>query len=179
MDQNVFRAGVTPGGLTSISQVRKLLCYIISRFEIPVPKEVLISSLTYSGIINYFDCTDSLAELCDEQLLTLGDEGYSATEECNTASEILITEVPIAIRDRAVEVMRQNMLLYYNGKQHNVITEKIDDGFLVHCSLYDPNTLIFSLSLYAPNRSFADKIKRNFIVNGESIIQSIITKMIS
>jgi len=179
VSQDAFRAGIVPGGLTSIGQIKTLVCFLISKFDKAIPHDILITALTFPGIANYFDCVQALEELNNANLISLSDEGYLITEEGAYVTSILYKDIPLSIRERAVEATRQNMLLYNNIKQHNTFIEKYEDGFLVHCNLSEPESRIFTLSLYAPNKTMADRISRNFINNAESIIDTIITKMTS
>ena len=179
MSQNAFRAGIEPGGLTSSREIKTLLCFLIAKYNKPVPHSVLVTSLTFVGIVNYFDCTDSLGDLTDSNLIVEEDEGYTITTTGKYIADTLFGDIPISVRERATESTRRSMLLHYNAKQHNTLIEKTDDGFLVHCSLNDTSYSIFSLSLYAPTSVYAQRIERNFILNAQSIIETVISKMTS
>jgi hypothetical protein len=177
VSMDAFRAGIVPGGLTSTSHIRTLLLFIINNYESPIPQSVIVTSLTTTGIVNYFDCIDSLKELSNLNLVAGNDDGYILTDTGRSVVNTLHSEIPLTVRTKAVEAIRQNMLLHVNTKQHNTLIEKLDDGYLVHCNLADPDSVIFSLSLYAPNYEIAQKIKKNFIYFGEKLIDGIIAEM--
>lgn len=179
MIQDAFRAGLVPGGLTSSSQIRTLICFLLSNYEKPIPKDILITTLTNSGIVNYFDCVDSINSLIDSELITSIEEELSITDTGIYVTENLSKSLPLTVKERATEAVRQSMIFLYNQQHHNTLIEKIKDGYLVHCSLREPESIIFSLSIYAPTREFAENIKQNFIINAEELIQTIITKMSS
>ena len=177
MDQDIFRAGLEPGGLTSGRQIKTLICYLISKYDVPVPKSVLITGLTSTGLVNYFNCSESFAELCSANIIEISDDGYIVTDDGRFVADTIYDEIPLVVRERAIDTIRQNMLLHNNAKQHSTLIEKLEDGYMIHCNLNDPNSVLFSLSLYAPNYEFVSKIRRNFIKNGEQIIYSIMEEM--
>ena len=177
MSLDVFTAGTNPGGLTSSIEIKALLCYLISKYDYPIPQEVIMTSLTFSGIANYFDCSAAFTELLDSKVLIASEEGYSLSSSGYFVSENIYTKVPIAIREKAVISIRQNMLLYRYSKQHITSIEKIEDGYIVHCHIGGADSQFFSMSLYAPSRAIADTIKDNFVLNASSIIDSIIQHM--
>ena len=179
MSQDSFKAGIEPGGLTSRSEVRSLICYLASCYDKPIPKSVLLDALTYTGIANYFDIIESISDLLNAKLIHEEDDGYLISNDGLYVVDALYRELPLTIREKAIEATRQNLLLYYKTQQHAAIIEKIKDGYLVHCSIKDSSTTFFSLSLYAPTFEYAKNIKRNFILNAENIIGTIISQMTS
>ena len=54
MPADAFTAGVKPGGLTSVTEIRILLCYLIKTAG-PVSREVLENALMQEQLVNYFE----------------------------------------------------------------------------------------------------------------------------
>ena len=70
MTAQLFTEGVKPGGLTSGTEIRILLCYILNNVTLPVSRKQLEDVLLGEELANYFAMADSMAQLMDQGLVT-------------------------------------------------------------------------------------------------------------
>lgn len=64
MEKDAVSAGVSSvGGLFNTTEIRILICYILSSVNEPVPGRMLADMLHYEGIANCFEVNDSIAYL--------------------------------------------------------------------------------------------------------------------
>ena len=54
MAGNAFTAGVKPGGLTTSTEIRILLCYLIQHAGTPLSQGELETALLGEELVNYF-----------------------------------------------------------------------------------------------------------------------------
>ena len=49
---DAFMAGVEPGGLTNVQEIRILLCYMLHSVGAPIPRDALTDIITAGGMAN-------------------------------------------------------------------------------------------------------------------------------
>ena len=64
---DAFMAGVEPGGLTNVQEIRILLCYMLHSVAAPIPRDaltdIITDIITAGGMANYFDTEDAIEDL--------------------------------------------------------------------------------------------------------------------
>ena len=85
-----FTAGVKMGGLTSDTEIRLLLCYLVKTAG-PVTRETLEGALLQEQLVNYFEFADALSELQRQGLICAGDKGFTVTPKSATVAWGLMT----------------------------------------------------------------------------------------
>ncbi|MBQ9959906.1 MAG: DUF4364 family protein [Oscillospiraceae bacterium] len=173
MANDAFTAGVVPGGLNSHSDVKILLCYLLRVLDCAVGHDELVNALTERGLVNYFEITGSLAELQDAKHILQTDEGYSVTDTGRQIAEMLGDDLPLTVRERAVEEVRY-ALNYANKKRENQVEiRETANGFEVECTVSDEAAgPLFSLTLYVPGRKAANTVRKNFIEKAEELLRA-------
>ena len=61
MAGNAFTAGVKPGGLTTSTEIRILLCYLIQHAGTPLSQGELETALLGEELVNYFELASGSA----------------------------------------------------------------------------------------------------------------------
>lgn len=74
MASNAFTSGVKPGGLTSSSEVRMLLCYLI-KTAAPLTRQEIEQALLSEQLVNYFELASNLSDLEAQGLATVSGGG--------------------------------------------------------------------------------------------------------
>ena len=82
MPADAFTAGVKPGGLTSVTEIRILLCYLIKTAG-PVSREVLENALMQEQLVNYFELSSGLDDLAEQKLVTQENTIYTITKKAH------------------------------------------------------------------------------------------------
>ena len=68
MAGNAFTAGVKPGGLTTSTEIRILLCYLIQHAGTPLSQGELETALLGEELVNYFELASNLSDLLERAL---------------------------------------------------------------------------------------------------------------
>ena len=105
---DAFMAGVEPGGLTSVQEIRILLCYMLQSVAAPIPRDALTDIITAGGMANYFDTEDAIEDLIRLQhLVQTEDRLVATTVTGNQIGESLGVRIPYTLRERSVKAALQ------------------------------------------------------------------------
>ena len=64
---DAFTAGVRPGGLTSSTEIRLLLCYLVKNAG-PIARQEIENALMEEALVNYFEIGSCLDDITKQQL---------------------------------------------------------------------------------------------------------------
>ena len=81
MAGNAFTAGVKPGGLTTSTEIRILLCYLLAQAGTPLSRQEIETALLGEELVNYFELANSLSELCEQGFLSEREGRYAVLPE--------------------------------------------------------------------------------------------------
>lgn len=169
MQDNSFSEGVKPGGLTTSTEIRILLCYILENTSIPVSRAQLDEVLIGEELVNYFVLAQSLAQLKEQGLISGSDAGYIITETGKAVGKTLAIDLPKTVKEAAVRGVISAQQYAAKKAAYNAEIENCANGFLVHCRIEDVTGCLFSLSLYMPDELSAQAVKKKFIENANDI----------
>ena len=98
---DAFTAGVRPGGLTSSTEIRLLLCYLVKNAG-PIARQEIENALMEEALVNYFEIGSCLDDITRQQLVTVQDNVYSITDKGRKVAQELAYDLPRSVRERAV-----------------------------------------------------------------------------
>lgn len=176
MAGDAFLAGVKPGGLTSSTEIRILLCYLI-KTAAPLQRQPLEDALMQEQLVNYFELAGSLADLEDQGLAVLDEKGYTITPKGATIADTLADDLPRSVRESAVRAVIRAQIHLRKEAQNIAEVQWTKDGYLVHCSISDMGTEIFHLSLMMPDELTADMVRNRFVDNGTEIFRLLLENL--
>lgn len=175
MPGNAFTGGVRPGGLTTSTEIRILLCYLVKNAPSPLSREELESALLSEELVNYFELAANLGDLCDQGLLEQDEAGrYHVLPEGCEVADTLQNDVPRSVREAASRAVIRAQQFARKSAQHLVETEKAGDGYMLHCRIEDMGSTVFSMSIFMPDRESAHLAKQQFIENGAEIYKLVL-----
>ena len=121
---DAFTAGVRPGGLTSSTEIRLLLCYLVKNAG-PITRQEIENALMEEALVNYFEIGSCLDDITRQQLVTLTKGSYTITEKGRKVAQELAYDLPRSVRERAVAaVLRCQTWARKEAKYSASITEK-------------------------------------------------------
>ena len=168
---DAFTAGVRPGGLTSSTEIRLLLCYLVKNAG-PITRQEIENALMEEALVNYFEIGSCLDDITKQELVTLTGDSYA------TVADTLAYDLPRTVRERAVAaVLRCQTWARKEAKYSARITEKADGHCTVRCTVKGLDSELFCLELGAPDRLSAELVKKQFILKGNEIYQLLINKL--
>lgn len=172
-----FTEGVRPGGLTGGTEIRILLCYILSSVNSPVTKLQLEEVLLGEELVNYFALAESLALIKEQKLVTENEEGFVITEAGRTVGQTLAKDVPATVRDTAVRGLVRAQQYAAKKANHKSEITSGEIGRHVNCSIDDGTGCLFSMSVYMPDELTADVVKQGFIENGDTVYKLVLAAL--
>lgn len=175
MAGNAFTAGVKPGGLTSSTQIRILLCYLLSRVEEPLTLQQIEDALLGQELVNYFELAAALSDLCDKGHLIITEGRYTASKSGRALADTLETDLPRTVRDTAVNTVLSARAFEKKKAQYNVRCTPCANGYTVHCSIEDLGQTIFSLDIYMPDELSAKAAEKKFAEKGDDIFAGVLS----
>ncbi|NCC06946.1 MAG: DUF4364 family protein [Clostridia bacterium] len=177
MPNNAFTAGVKPGGLNDVTEIRILLCYLIQNAPKPLAKEEIETALLNEQLVNYFEMGDALSDLEKQKLVVYENKRYTTTEKGRGVAESLVTNVPLTVRETALRAVIKAQEFAINEAQNKASIEKIENGYMVKCHIDDIGGEVFSFSIYMPDYEAAQFAKKSFIENGALIYKIMLASM--
>lgn len=171
-----FTAGVKLGGLTSDTQIRILLCYLIKTAG-PLTRDAMQGALLQEQLVNYFEFVDALGELEKQNLATEGPQGYTVTEKGAVVAETLSVDLPRSVRETAIQAVIRIQAWVHKAAQNHAAVERQGGEYIVTCTIRDMDTDMFQLRLAMPDQLTADAVKHRFIARGSQIYATLLTEL--
>lgn len=177
--KKAFTAGVRPGGLTTSTEIRILLCYLLQSVGMPLSRAEIENALLSEELVNYFEMAEALGDLCEKGHLALNAENkYTITESGSALAAALESDVPRSVREAAVNAVISAQAYKRKKAQHHATHEKNKNGYMVHCYIEDLGERVFSLDLYMPDELSAKAVEEKFVSRGDELFSSILSMMI-
>lgn len=173
---DAFTAGVKLGGLTSNTEIRILLCYLIKNTA-PVTRDALQGALLQEELVNYFEFVDALNELILQQLATLAADGYHITDKGGVVADTLAEDLPRSVRDRAVRAIIRIQGWIHKAAQNRAVITPAGEDYEIRCSIAEMGKTIFELKLLMPDAMTAEEVKNRFIACGSDIYATLLTAL--
>ncbi len=172
MSNQAFTGGVRPGGLTTSTEIRILLCYLLKSVNIPLTRAEIEGALLGEELVNYFELSDALDKLCELGHLTQTAQGYQVTPSGRDLADTLSSELPRSVRESAINAVLAAQQYKRKLAQHKAQIVKTEDGgWRACCTIEDLGEPVFSFELYLPDELTANAVKERFITDGDQIFR--------
>lgn len=166
-ERDAIDVNVRPGGLTSTTQIRILICYLLNVIEKPVGTDDLKNTLHFEGLANYFEVCNAIAELEKNGHITTVEHQdklcYVATASGMNIAKELAEDVPKTVKEYAVEAINKVQIRERNERENKVEIENLDFGCRVTCIATDGIREILKVSLFVPDEYCAKMVKERFL----------------
>ncbi len=165
---DAFDEGIALGGIRSKTEVRILICYLLTTINTPMTKENVVEALLEKGLTNYFEatsCFDDLVSKGNIQKLEDNPRYYIPTENGRTVSAQLEDNLPITVRERAYECALNLLEKEKNEKENKVTVEKLANGYNISCAISGGDIDLMNVSLYLADNDQVKIVKKNFYKN--------------
>ena len=171
MSNKAFTGGVRPGGLTTSTEIRILLCYLLKTVGIPLTRGEIESALLGEELVNYFELSDALDKLCALGHLNCEGGAYRVTPGGAELADTLANELPRSVREAAVNAVLAAQQYKRKLAQHKAKVTRTEDGWRTSCTIEDLGEPVFSCELYLPDELTANAVKEKFISDGDRIFR--------
>ena len=171
---DAFMAGVEPGGLTNVQEIRILLCYMLRTVSAPIPRDALTDIITAGGMANYFDTEEAIEDLIRLQHLVQSDDRLVATTVTgNQIGESLGVRIPYTLRERSVKAALQLLKRREVERDNKADIRKLEEGgYEVTCTVMDGERALLSVSLRVSDPWQAEQIKEQFLTDPALLYRS-------
>ena len=167
MARDIFTEGGRPGGLTTSTEVRVLLCYLMHSVPEPLSRDELEQALLGEELVNYFELADSLNALCDGGFAVFEHGRYKLLPAGAHVAAVIGDDLPRSVRELALRGAVRAQQFAQKAAQHKTVIEKADGGYTVHCSIEDRGVEMFSCGLFVPDEATAQYVRKRFIEHGD------------
>lgn len=164
MDE-VFSAGVEPGGLNNAQEIKILLCYMLNTVGQPIHRDQVTDIITAGGMANYFDTEEAIEDLLRLQhLIQTEDRLLAPTVTGTQIGESLSTRVPYTLRERSVKAALALLKRRQVEKENQVDIQKAEDGGVtVTCTIGDRGHALLQVTLRVADEQQAKAIGEQFL----------------
>lgn len=174
-----FDGGVEYGGLRNGHEVSVLICYILKNITVPLTKTDLSEALLNEGLVNYFELTNSLSELQKLRQIHAsvdvdGNEEYALTEKGAKNLEVIETELPVVVREKAVNAVLRILARKKRLQDNRAEIIAVKDGFKVNMQILDIGTDLLAVELFVPDSMVAREIRKNFLNDPQLLYKGIL-----
>ena len=165
---------VEPGGLREKGDVKILICYLLSRAEMPLSFDAVTQITQSDGMVNYFDFSEAMRELLMSGHIDLtGDGLYTITPYGRENGEQLYSVLPVSVKEKAI---RASILLQAKIRRESENTCEISEvpgGYRADCRIRDRDEDLMSLSVLLADRPQAEAFRKRFLERPESLYQGV------
>lgn len=175
---DAFTAGIEDGGLRSITSIEILSCYILANCSEKITAKNIVDSLVEGKIANYFEISNAISKMIKMGNFTEDENGFlHISDDCRYSVDIVENDLPITIREKAVELVRKTVKYEINKKENKVEIAKESNGFKVTMHVSDKNSDFMVLSLYVPTEAQAEVIRDKFQTHPAEVYENLINSI--
>lgn len=177
MNFDALTGGVEPGGLRTRSDIRILVCYLLTSIDSPLAKDDLINIVVNNGLANYFELAGAIDEMAQKGIIAVsGKNGEicASTETARMISKQLDAELPASVRRKALGAAVNLLAKAKRERENGVEIIPAEHGFRVTCHISGGKTDLMDFSLYVPDVAQANLVKENFQNEPETVYRMLL-----
>lgn len=177
MEKNASGAGVARGGLFSTSEIKILICYILSAIDEPVPVDMLANVLHYEGLANAFEVSDAVVSLAQSGQIIATDaseENYRITDSGKNTATTLKSSLSTVVKERAYLAVMKMFAKFKNAKDNTFEITRENDAIYLSCSAIDNGKPFITVKLLITDEEQGNVIRERFLENPAAIYSKII-----
>ena len=177
MEKNASGAGVSRGGLFSTSEIKILICYILSAIEEPVPVDMLANVLHYEGLANAFEVSDAVVSLAASGQIVATDSAeqtYQITDSGKDTATTLKASLSSVVKERAYLAVMKMFAKFKNAKDNIFEITHENNATYLSCSALDGGKPFITVKLLITDEEQGNLIREKFLENPSAIYAKII-----
>lgn len=171
MSEPAFSAGVKPGGLTSETEIKILLCYLLAKAELPLSQAQLETALAGQELVNCFELANALHALVVQGHLLQEGTLYTITKSGTDLADMLSVDLPLTVKETALSAMLRLQAYSKKARHNQAEIKEAENGYLLICRIVDEEQKppIFTMTFHFPDFPTAELAKKCFVENGDNI----------
>jgi hypothetical protein len=179
MQQDAFTAGVQPDGLKNKSDIKVLVCFLISNCSQSLSRKDLTDIFLERGLANYFEANDAISSLIkNKNLIENADDGsLSITDSGKFIADTLYDGLPVTVREKSLDAMSKILNRRHISKLNKTHIDACDKGYNVTCSINDGTMETLKLTLYVPTYNYATLVRDRFLDDPETLYRAVMAQL--
>lgn len=179
MQQDAFTAGVQPDGLKNKSDIKVLVCFVISNCSQPLSRKDLTDIFLERGLANYFEANDAISSLIRRQNLIEHpeDNSLSITESGKFIVDTLYDGLPVTVREKSLDAMSKLINRRHINQLNKTHIEACDKGYNVTCTINDGAMETMKITLYVPTYNYAILVRDRFLDDPETLYRAVMAQL--
>lgn len=181
MSSDTFSEGIALGGLREKNEIKLLVCYILKATKKSLTRTQINEILSEYKIANYFEVNGAVSELVEggqvESEIYEGDELITLTPKATLDVASIERSLPRSIREKAVSAAVKVLSRERIIKESNVEIIPLEHGFHVRFTVMDMDTELLKITVYVPDESQIETVKKNFFNNAVTIYSDVISSL--
>ena len=165
MQYDAFTGGINPGGLRSTTDIKLLICYILSSIKPGLSQNDMVSILVENELANYFESASAFNDLItNKNLYPVPDNPslYTVTGTGRMIAGQLVATLPASVREKALSAAINLLAKIQREKENKVTIDKETNGYKVTFHISGGEIDLLCFSLYVPDLLQANLVKENF-----------------
>lgn len=178
---DAFTSGVEPGGLRNRNEIKTLICYLVSRLEIPITKEQLCNVICEEGIANYFELNQALTEVLQSGNVVLEEatQALTITDEGRANCHAIEHEIPYSVRENAFNAVIRLQTRLRREREHKIRIDRLENGCNITMSVLDGEDELMTVTLFVADYDQALAVKEKFLSDPVTIYSDIIALLMA
>jgi hypothetical protein len=160
--------------IETVFQAKIMLCFILDRFDRPLPEELLYEIVQDSEVINYFFYAEALNGLIESGAVSKDGGLIVLNEKGRFGSEYFNSNIPDYFRRKLLKSADSLLAKIARESEADIAIDVVPNGFEVSCVIKDVSYDLMRLSVYAPGKEQAELIKSNILKNPALFYKNVI-----
>ena len=181
MSYEAMDAGIEPGGLRDVNEIKILICYLLKNSSCPLTFDHLNEILQQDGLVNYFEFGQSLHELLLSGHVDMheqdGAEYYTITRLGAGTADMFERRLPRAVREKAVRASVRLLARLKTESENKVMITRDGNDYRVECRVLDGDDELLSVRLLVPGPDQAEAVRQQFLRDPGAVYRGIIALM--
>lgn len=179
MQRDAFTAGVQPDGLKNKSDIKVLVCFVLSHCSQPLSRKDLTDIFLDRGLANYFEANDAISSLIKNNHISesLEDGSLKVTDAGKFISDTLYDGLPVTVREKSLDATSKLVSRRNSSRLNKTRIDACDKGYNVTCIINDGSMDIMSTTVYVPTYNYALVVRDRFLDDPETIYRVVMAQL--
>lgn len=179
MQQDAFTAGVQPDGLKNKSDIKVLVCFVLSNCSQPLTRKDLTDIFLDRGLANYFEANDAISSLIKHGNLVEipEDNSLHITDSGKFIADTLYDGLPVTVREKSLDATSKLLNRRHSSQLNKTSIDACDKGYNVTCTINDGSMDTMSITVYVPTYNYAALVRNRFLEDPETIYRAVMAQL--
>ena len=175
---DAFAGDIALGGLRNMSEIKILVCYMLSNLQEPISRSQLCDCLLEIGLVNFFDLNEAIDDLLKQKMIQ--EEEYldkiclTATEVGKEHAKTLEKSLTITLRERFVNAALKILARAKAERETDTDVIKTETGYVTSLAIDVLGEKFFSIALFVYDNLQAELLRERFIGNSSEVYSTVV-----